>query len=176
MSSQYGREGGREGGGRRGRGAEGPKQPRRRARWGRDVTCPVSTGGGARRVQLVREGGGGGGGGGRRGRGAEGAPLRVARAAQTPAEPRARPARPSAPPDSRHGRALPHEAAARSCGRPKWHDAAVQNGPRAAGHDLEGLVAVCGKVAVEVLQRVLGPARPASLRTDKVVLRERERD
>jgi hypothetical protein len=80
------------------------------------------------------------------------------------------------PPDSRHGQAFPHEAAVRSCGRRKWHDAVVQNGPRAAGRDLEGLVAVCGKVAAEVLQRVLGPARPASLRTDKVVLRERERD
>ena len=30
----------------------------------RDETCPVSTGGGTRRVQSVREGGGGGGGGG----------------------------------------------------------------------------------------------------------------
>jgi len=38
-----------------------------------DETCPVSTGGGTRRVQLVREGGGGGSGGG------EGGALLVAR-------------------------------------------------------------------------------------------------
>ena len=41
-----------------GRGGAGRSTAARRARWGRDETCPVSTGGGTRRVQLVREGGG----------------------------------------------------------------------------------------------------------------------
>ena len=36
-----------------------PGPPTRRAYGRRDETCPISTGGGTRRVQLVREGGGG---------------------------------------------------------------------------------------------------------------------
>jgi hypothetical protein len=39
-----------------------PGTPTRRAYGRRDETCPISTGGGTRRIQSVREGEGGGGG------------------------------------------------------------------------------------------------------------------
>jgi hypothetical protein len=52
---------GREGGSAGARGTRPDARPARRLRDARvrDETCPVSTGGGTRRVQLVREGGGG---------------------------------------------------------------------------------------------------------------------
>ena len=68
LSERIGQEGTGEGEGRGPRPSgqprgEGRRRARRCVRTCRDETCPISTGGGTRRVRLVRRGGAGGGGG-----------------------------------------------------------------------------------------------------------------